>query len=459
VKILFITDQYKIDPLGIAYLSAYLKAAGHDVALATPEEAFDPTIRYVPDPDMLCYSVTTGQHNHYLEVNRKLRAMYPKSISVFGGPHITFFPEFCQETGVDVGVRGEGFEAIVDIADSIEKYKPHSWEHRYHNPEYGYQSIENTVVGDRVNPLRPSLDKSTLLLPDRELIYQYPEIYNKPIKSIIASFQCIGQCKYCYHKKYKEMYDGIGVEIRPVEQVMLELHDMKRYPLKMVYFEDDVFPLYNTNWLDEFCKEYPAINKPFHIQLRVEVVKDAAIRRLKEVGLHSVTFAIESGNYYLRKSVLGRTMTDTQILDAAEIINKHDIKLRTQNMIGIPDETIETAIQTVELNTACESTCAWASLYQPYPGTELGERCIADGSYSGSLDDISPSFFDTYSLDVPDARKFDRLHKLFPLAVHNTMVRSLLPILIRLPLRRLYMRLYKWYKGKLARRLYDLEML
>ena len=440
MKALFITDDYIIDPLGIAWLSAYLKQAGHQVELLIldDENNWDKLIK--DQPDMLCYSVTTGKHVHYQSMNSGLRmGLKQDLISVFGGPHVTFFPEYLSGEWMDIGVRGEGFDALVDIANALQ------------NKE-SLQDIPNLVIDGKQNPLRPLRDKNDLLLPDRNLIYERPKNRDNPIKNVMASFSCMQDCPYCQAKEYRKLYGLQGAEIRDVGNVMEEIDDLLRFPLELIFFQDDIFPLYKKAWLESFCEQYKKFRIPFHIQVRAEYISGDNIRMLKSVGLHGVTFAIESGNVELRKKMLNRKMSNQTIKRASDILHRHDVKLRTENMVGIPGETWETVMETLNLNVECSPTIAWASLYQPYPGTDLGNLCIERGLFDGNFESISESFFDTYRLDVEDGSKFEKLQKLFSLMTKYPALRVLLPLLIWLPFR--YKKLYSIVKKGLYRQLY-----
>jgi radical SAM superfamily enzyme YgiQ (UPF0313 family) len=440
MKILFITEKYIIDPLGIAWLSSYLKSAGHHVGLKVLEDRGDWRDVAQDPPDMLCYSVTTGKHNFYLKVNSGIRMCLRSDIvSVFGGPHVTFFPEYIHEQYMDYGIRGEGFLALLELANILEN-------------KGDVTDIQNLVTKEKVNPVRPSMSKERMLFPDRNLIYRRPENRNNPIKNVMCSFQCPANCPYCFNQRYKELHQMKGAEIRPVQEVIAEVQDLKRFPLELIFFQDDVFPVYNSDWLEEFVRCYKTLRIPFHVQLRAEYINDFVIAQLKSVGLHGVTFAIESGNAELRQKVLRRRMTNQMVVDAANILHKYDVKLRTENMVGFPGETWETALDTLELNIRCNPTIAWASLYQPYPGTELGDKCLEEGLFDGDLDTLSESFFESYKLDVPDKERFERLQKLFSLAVEKRSVRKRLEFMTSLPVD--YSGIYKRTKNRLYKELY-----
>ena len=441
MKAAFIADDFIIDPLGIGYLSSYLKAAGHEVDLVKTN---DPEMAQIVNepPGMLCYSVTTGKHIRYREVNKWLRRnTNGDCVSVFGGPHITFFPGFCNQDYLDFGVRGEGFDALVEIANALDADREVS-------------SIPNVVCGGHITPIRPLKPKNTLLMPDRGLMYKYEKNFRNPIKNVMCSFGCFYGCPYCYASKYKEMYNQRTAEIRPVDSINEEIRHLMTYPLELIFFQDDIFPIYARDWLDDFVRAYRSIRLPFHIQVRAEFINRDVISQLKEVGLHGVTFAIESGNPSLRQDILGRRMTDETIIDAAEILHQQGVKLRTENMVGIPGETWRTAMETVDLNIACKPTIAWASLFQPYPGTMLGDQCMEKGIFDGDIDDISESFFDTYRLKVKNAKRYERLQKLFSVIVKHPLLKKFAWILSSLPFS--YRKLYSRYKLKLYGDLYKI---
>jgi radical SAM superfamily enzyme YgiQ (UPF0313 family) len=96
MKVLFvsnlITDYSGYEPLGILFLAGALKKAGHHCRyshvlwedIASEMEHFK--------PEIIAFSCTTGTHREYLDLNREIKEKYDV-VSVFGGPHATFFPE------------------------------------------------------------------------------------------------------------------------------------------------------------------------------------------------------------------------------------------------------------------------------------------------------------------------------------------------------------------------------
>jgi len=62
----------------------------------------------------------------------------------------------------------------------------------------------------------------------------------------------------------------------------------------------------------------------------------------------------------------------TRFRRAADILKRAGIEFQTTNMMGLPGERLEDAVKTIKFNVEIGADVAWTSLYQPYPGTELG---------------------------------------------------------------------------------------
>ena len=92
MHILFIVKEIDNEPQGILLISSVLKQAGHlvNLVVATEEDPVEAAVRL--KPDVVGYTVYTGPHTWYLELNQRIRAQLPGVFSIFGGPQPTFFP-------------------------------------------------------------------------------------------------------------------------------------------------------------------------------------------------------------------------------------------------------------------------------------------------------------------------------------------------------------------------------
>ncbi len=94
MKVLFINKFLNKEtinriPLGILYVSAMIKDK-HETKICDPNRnnAFKVVKKF--KPDIIAYSIRTGYHKYYIDLNRKLKEKF-NFFSVFGGPHATFF--------------------------------------------------------------------------------------------------------------------------------------------------------------------------------------------------------------------------------------------------------------------------------------------------------------------------------------------------------------------------------
>lgn len=311
----------------------------------------------------------------------------------------------------------------------------------YKTPNIAYYLYDDSDIV-HTNPLLPAFKVSELPFPDRELIYQFRRNRENPIRNVMASFQCPMQCSYCYNKQFKNM--GYSVRLRPVENVIEECGELiKNYPTQLIYFQDDIFPVYRLDWLSAFCEQYKKrVKTPFHIQVRIEMVNHECVQWLKSAGLHGVTYAIETADETARRDLLGRVVNDNVILAGAKLLQNHGIKFRIENMLGIPGETFESALRTLDLNIKCQPDVAWASLFAPYPGTDLGDYCQKENLILGDFD---MDFFTHATLKLKDKKQIERLQKLFGLICTVPLFRPLVPALTALPFK--YQWIYKWVKN------------
>ncbi|MFH1434112.1 MAG: cobalamin B12-binding domain-containing protein, partial [Pseudomonadota bacterium] len=87
MRVLFIYRMVYQDPLGVLYLASVLKRAGHEVHYidAVLDKNWEENaVRLAPD--IVGYSVLTGNQRFYLEINSRLKKQI-HFLSVWGGPH------------------------------------------------------------------------------------------------------------------------------------------------------------------------------------------------------------------------------------------------------------------------------------------------------------------------------------------------------------------------------------
>jgi anaerobic magnesium-protoporphyrin IX monomethyl ester cyclase len=446
LRVLFVLKQVDYEPLGLLYLSSVLRAAGHEVRLSIAANQDPVAVARDWQPGVVGYSVYTGSQTYYRDLNLRLRKEVPGVVSVFGGPHPTFFSEFIEEPGVDGVCIGEGEGAMLDLVAAVEAGRPLTGIDNWWFKHDG--QIEQ-------NPVRPLEDDLDLLpLPDRELLFQEDSFTRQSgIKHFITSRGCPYNCTYCFNHALAVIDLGQGKRLRQmgVGKVIEEVNSVReRYPLQFVVFVDDLFIVY-TDWLRELADRFPKeVGLPFFCNVRANLVTPEKISLLKQAGCTSVGMGVETGNEALRNEILKRSLSDEQLVEANRIIREAGIQVITTNMLGLPGGTLENDFETLAINHACRPAYANVFLYQPYPRTELGEYARQHGFVEGSLDEIDDSAWERSVIrfaSPEEKRQIENLGKLFALAVEWPRLTGLVRRLIKLPPNHFYRLAYKLWKG------------
>ncbi|MBK5092272.1 MAG: cobalamin-dependent protein [Actinobacteria bacterium] len=362
--------------LGIAYLSAVLKQAGHQTSLvhvvAPPErEEFLDRIK-TESPDLVGLSSTTHMFRHASRWASWLREEQDIA-TVCGGVHPTIAPEEVIDTpGIDIACVGEAEEAMVELCDSLEEGRdpssiPGLWLRRR---------------GDLIrNPARPLLtDLDSLPFPDRSIFD--PSLFcddQHPRGTLMASRGCPFNCSYCSNHAQKSVYPNPKeyVRLRSPENVVEEIEHMVAADerIEFIRFDDDILTM-DREWLGRLSELYrDRVGMPFICNSRVNFIDRELARTLADMGCRVVCMGIESGNPWLRERVLNRHMSNERIVEAFALCREAGMKTVSTNMVGLPLEDTSMVLDTIKLNARCHPDTIQVSTFIPYPGTELFKLC------------------------------------------------------------------------------------
>ena len=202
MHLLFIVKEIDNEPHGILLISSLLKQAGHQVSLVVASEQDPLEAARRLRPDVVGYTVYTGPHTWYLELNQRIRAQLPGVFSIFGGPHPTFFPEIIEREGVDGLCIGEGEYATLDLMNALQRNDdgvtltdpaiPNWWFNR-----------NGEIVRNPLRPLLSGEELDELPFADRELLYAaHEQSRQTKIKPFITGGGCPYDCAFCFNRAY-----------------------------------------------------------------------------------------------------------------------------------------------------------------------------------------------------------------------------------------------------------------
>ena len=404
---------------GVMQLAAVLRRAGHHCAvLVSSEERNPPAAVRRRRPDLLALSCMTGEHVRALELAEQVREALPGVPLIMGGPHPTCWPEVARHPALDAVCRGEGEEALLDLARAVDQGG-------------SFDQIPNLVIEHegalRHNPLRPLvLDLDRLPAPAHDLYARYDAVGLAMHNPMVQTGRgCPHGCTFCCNHYLRELY-GVSpaeqVRRRSPEAVLDELcHLVNRHPVRVVEFIDDTFTLQRP-WLRRFLPPYARlVGRPFVCDVRADTLDREVVAALRDAGCAAVRLSVESGNEHIRQQVLGKRLPRETIVRACRLVKEHRIRLLTYNIVGAPGETLDQALETLAFNRALGPDHAWCALLQPYPGTRVrklaGELGLLPDADDLDLDAMPETLFSFSPLSGPHQQALESLQRLFHLLV------------------------------------------
>lgn len=425
-----------IELLGVMYLSAALKAHGHrcDVYVESLEKEDLVRVALRERPDLVAFSCLTSDFPWALERAEEVKRA-GGALVVFGGTHATLNAEdVILHSSVDVVCRGEGEDALLDLAEAIDR-----------GEDIGgianlYVKAGGSISRNEVRPLVEDLD--SLPFPDRRLYAKYPFLASRGNRPLHIGRGCPYRCTYCHNTRKAQIAAGKGkfVRWRSAESVLAEIEEIREQcSVSLLHFIDDGFGV-NREWLEVFLQRLlrqGGKRLALQANMRADAVTEdlcVVFRRYGPSRLR-LRIAVECGDEVYRREVLGKTISNGDLIRAAGLFHRHGIPFSTYNMVGLPGETLEQALETLRLNLILRPRLAICFVYQPYPGTDLADYALAKGFLTRETLDMigTPAyrgFFDSKSLmRQRDIRKVENVHKVFGLAVRLPF---LFPVLRRI---------------------------
>lgn len=386
--------------LGIATISAQLKAAGHDVDLIHPVKPVERD-EFVGDlqaraPDVLAFSATTMMYPKVRRYAAWAKEERPDLTTICGGVHAMLDPtDIVPGTDhVDFAVRGEGDHVMCELLDALD-----------HGDPAAVDNVWTRRGGEVVrNPVRDLIeDLDSLPFADRDLFDDANLCEDQRERgTILASRGCPYNCTYCSNHIQRTQYANKKkyVRFRSVDHVLAELAQLReRTPsMRYVRFDDDILT-WDEDWFGEFCDRYPReVGLPFVCNAFVNLLDERVIAMFAEAGCELMAMGIESGNPWLRGKILHRHMTNDDIIDVYRTCREHGIKTVSTNMVALPHESVDMILDTVKVNARAAPDTMQVSVFYPFPNTHMYDICVEEGYLTDGHRD---SFFCDSVLSLP----------------------------------------------------------
>ncbi|MGB1288087.1 MAG: B12-binding domain-containing radical SAM protein, partial [Aggregatilineales bacterium] len=326
-------------PLGILYISSYLKSKGFDVGV------FDATFQTIADFKACVMQERPTVVGIYINMMTKRNAL--KMIAtckmldipvIIGGPDPPHYAEQYLSHGADIVVRGEGEITLEDLLPHIAKYGLNQLEN-----VNGISFLNSDGQMAETQPRLMIADLSSHPWPDREAIdiprymQTWKDHHGYSSVSVIHARGCPYTCTWCSHSVF-----GNTHRRRTPEDAADELLWIKeRYNPDKVWYADDVFAM-NHRWLFAYAAalEEHGVKIPFESISRADRLNEKVVQTLAEMGCFRIWNGSESGSQKILDA-MKRKVKIQDVQAKTHLLQKYGIEAGMFIMLGYHGETIE----------------------------------------------------------------------------------------------------------------------
>jgi radical SAM superfamily enzyme YgiQ (UPF0313 family) len=364
-----------VPPLGLLYIAAALERAGRRVAIVDAEaealdaRGFEARVRALR-PRTVGLTGMTPMRERIAETAALVRPHCDRI--VLGGVHATRFREaaLAEFPEIDALVVGEGEETAPALLDWWDRGGP----------------LPSGVLarGEPFVERPPPSDLDALPLPARHLVpnraYRYLFQSAPGFTTAVTSRGCPFRCTFC-----DKTVSGSGWRARSAASVVAELVEIRnRHGLGYVCFFDDNFTLRRKR-VEAICDGIlrAGLDIAWKCEARVDGITPDLARRMRRAGCRTVAFGIESGNPE-SLALLKKDQDLDQMAAAIRACRDASIETVAYVLVGIPGETPETTMRTLEFAVSSDVDFIQFSTLSPFPGTELWDEAIRQGWFRES---------------------------------------------------------------------------
>ncbi len=374
-------------PLGILFLSSYLKSKGFSVGV------FDSTFSSLEDFTALIVRERPALVGIYTNLMTKFAVLKMIHIVkqyggrvILGGPEPPYYAAEYLQRGADVIVRGEGeltLEALI----------PHLIKHGMN----GLEAIDGIAfMGDNAiietAPRAFIADLSAHPWADREAIDlpRYMNVWkthhgNSSI-SVIQARGCPYTCTWCSHSVYGNTHRRRS----PADAADELLHLKERYNPDMIWYADDVFAI-NHRWLFQYADELKkrGVRIPFECISRADRLNEQVVQTLADMGCFRLWNGSESGSQRILDA-MQRKVEAADVQAKTHLLRNHGIETGMFIMLGYDGETIADLEETVEHLKKSNPDIFLTTVAYPIKGTpfyqQVEDRILTDKAWDQRSD-------------------------------------------------------------------------
>jgi radical SAM superfamily enzyme YgiQ (UPF0313 family) len=381
-------------PMGLGCVAAALEAAGHAVrfldlmAAAQWRPPLQEAISGMP-PDIIGISIrniddqVSAEPRFLLEQARQVVAFCRAETTVpvvLGGAGYSIFPESVLDyTGADMGIQGEGEQALTLLLERLEAALPLSDVPGLYLRGRGRQGARSYIRDlDRFPLPEPGLFDARLAGDAN---------YYLPVQTRRG---CPLNCSYCS----TSAIEGRTIRRRSPQAVIDALSRWRVAGFSRIYFVDNVFNL-PEGYALELCESISRarLDIRWRAILYPGNVSPALVRAMARAGCRDVALGFESGAQPILDAMHKR-FSVRDIRQAARLLADHGISRMGFLLLGGPGETRETVLQSLAFADSLNLNAVKLTIgLRIYPHTGLARTAVNEGIIEEGADLLEPRFY------------------------------------------------------------------
>ena len=415
-------QDWPVPPIGIAYISAALKAGGFRVFNINLNLETDPlreVIKRAMESNNIDIVGTGGLIVNYhaikeiIDISKEIKS---EVITYIGGSLVTFSPEAVMRgiLSADIGMLGEGEYTACELAQVLEDGA--EWD--------ALKNVKGLIIRDKngelnLTPPREEIsDIDMLPWPDYDGFRYFDMIrnyWNSNVSNIVSaplttSRSCPFQCTFCSKsggEKYRQrMLDNIFEELEYL---------INKYGVNRVLLNDELFANDSIR-INEFCDRIKKYRIKWFVSLRVSrhITKEL-LEKMKESGCIQILYGLESGDDTILKS-MRKGITAKEIERVVHLTAEAGFQVRGNFIFGDPAETTETVYHTIafiERNRKAFASVALSPIIL-FPGSKLYKDALANGTIRDELEFIEEECPLKNVSKMSDDEYFKMLNEILP---------------------------------------------
>lgn len=363
-------------PLGLMYLSSYLKNKGYsevkiiDMAFISKKKLLEILLDFKPDMVGLGSIISESKETH--EIARIIKSYLKECFIVVGGHYPTSLPYEClKDKNIDFIICGEGEKSFFNLVDNLSKNKDTT------SLNGVWIRNKDRIINNGISDLEDILD--SLPKPDREglvlkdyskFVPHTPILYGLEYADMITSRGCPFDCVFCHNLMGKKFRS------HSPERVLSEILDIKnKYDINNVEIIDDIF-----NFDIDRAKKILnmiidlKINVNLYIcGIRIDLLDEETINLMKKAGVKYVGCGLETGSDKLQKTIK-KNLNLKKFKENTDSLYKNKIFMTAGIIFGFKEESIKTFIETLIYVVKLKMHSIMTASLRIYPGTQLATK-------------------------------------------------------------------------------------